>query len=117
MKRGVLAVLVVAAVAFMTLKRDLASDPATFVGKWESSRSKTPTYIFPNGEWEIRRDESKAIEFGVWRLERGSLIWTFKDHSGYRDDVNPIMSASRVRFKLREMDGSVTTFDRVGDIP
>lgn len=102
--------------AFWLLRHDAASDPATFVGKWESTRSKTPTYIFPNGEWEIRLGESKAIEYGVWRLERGKFIWTYKKHSDYQDDINPVISANRDQFKLREMDGTETTFVRIGDI-
>lgn len=97
-------------------RRDTAAEPSTFVGKWESSRSKTPTYIFANGEWEIRRSESNILEYGVWRLERGSFIWTYKDQSGYQDDINPVISASRDQFRLRERDGSITTFVRIGDV-
>lgn len=113
----VAALVLVAAGTYWLLRHDAASEPTTFVGKWESSRSKTPTYIFANGEWEIRRGESKAIEYGVWRLERGNLIWTYKNHSGYQDDINPVLSANRDQFKLREMNGTVTTFVRIGDVP
>jgi hypothetical protein len=103
-------------VLYWTFGRGSALEPANLVGRWKSTRTQTPFYLHANGEWEIRR-EDKVLEYGVWRLERGSLIWTYKDGSGYRDDINPVLSTGRDQFQLRETDGSVTTFMRLGDIP
>jgi hypothetical protein len=108
---------IVAAVGLLywTFGRNSVPEPASLVGRWQSTRTQTPVYLHANGEWEIRREE-KVLQYGVWRLERGSLIWTYKDGSGYRDDINPVLSTGRDRFQIRETDGSVTTFTRIGDI-
>ncbi len=110
-----LVIMAVLGVLYWTFVRDSTLEPADLVGRWKSTRTQTPFYLHANGEWEIRR-EDKVLEYGVWRLERGSLIWTYKDGSTYRDDINPVLSTGRNQFQIRETDGSVTTFTRLGDI-
>lgn len=112
-----LAVAAVLFVLYSVFGRVTPSDDVSWVvGRWKSSRSETPIHIFRNGEWEIRRGEDEVLQYGLWRYDRDRLIWTFKDGPKYRDDINPVLSVGRDRFQLREVDGSVTTFVRIGDV-
>lgn len=85
----------------------------SFVGKWKSSRATTPLYLHANGEWEIKTDEGSVLQYGVWQLKNGSILWSFKVGTGVAHDVNPVSSVTARQFTLRESDGSTTTFTRL----
>jgi hypothetical protein len=87
--------------------------PASFVGKWKSSRLATPLVLQANGDWEIRSDDGQVLQYGVWQLRGGSLVWSVKLGGTLEHDVNPIVSVGERRFELRERDGSVTRLDRI----
>ena len=85
----------------------------SFVGKWKSSRATTPVYLHDNGEWEIKTDEGSILQYGVWQLKDGNIVWSFKVGTGVAHDINPVLSVTARQFKLRESDGSTTAFTRL----
>lgn len=85
-----------------------------FVGTWRSSRMvSAPVVLMSTGEWEIRSDTGNVMQHGVWRLERGTIVWTVRAGGHIESDRNPIVAWAERSFRLREADGSVTTFDRL----
>jgi len=85
-----------------------------FHGKWKSSRLATPLYLHDSGEWEIREDGGRALQYGVWRLQDGGILWSVRTSDGRLvHDANPIVSVGERRFVLREQDGSLTKFERL----
>lgn len=84
-----------------------------FVGKWQSSRSFTPIYLAANGEWEIRKDDSTVLQYGLWRYDGKRIIWTMRQGSQLNDDVNPVVAVSPGEFRLTERDGTTTVFKRL----
>ena len=87
--------------------------PGDFVGKWQSSRTNTPIHLDANGEWEIRADDGKALQYGLWRYEGDKLIWTIKQDGRVIDDVNPVLTVSAKEFQVRERNGETTVFRRL----
>ena len=85
----------------------------SFVGKWKSSRATTPIYLHDNGDWEIKQDDGTILQYGVWQLKDGSILWSFKIGGSVGHDRNSILSVKPREFKLREADGSTTTFTRL----
>jgi hypothetical protein len=84
-----------------------------FAGSWTSSRLATPIHLHTSGEWEIRGDEGRALQLGVWQLQDRSIHWTVRLGDGrLMHEINPVVSWTGQRFQLRERDGSVTTFER-----
>ncbi|MBU6270537.1 MAG: hypothetical protein KGQ67_04475 [Betaproteobacteria bacterium] len=85
-----------------------------FAGAWKSSRLATPIHLQPDGAWEIRGEDGRVLQYGVWRLEDRSLLWSVRMGDGrLLHDRNPVVSAGEHRFELREQDGSLTRFDRL----
>lgn len=84
-----------------------------FVGKWKSSRLATPLHMYQNGEWEIKTDEERVLQYGVWQLQGRRMIWSIKMDGSLSHDENAILSVGQQRFELRERDGSVTLFERL----
>lgn len=88
--------------------------PEQFAGKWKSSRVSTPLYLHPNGEWEIRNNEGRVLQYGIWQLQDRSILWTIRTGDGQvMHEANPIVSVAERRFELRETDGSLTKFERL----
>jgi hypothetical protein len=87
--------------------------PEQFAGKWKSSRLATPLLLHANGEWEIRGDDDRVLQYGVWQLKDRTFIWSVKLDGQLQHDPNAIVSMDGKRFELRERDGSVTRFDRL----
>jgi hypothetical protein len=85
-----------------------------FAGKWKSSRLTTPLHLSANGEWEIRGDDDQVLQYGVWQVKDRTFIWSVKLDGQLQHDPNAIVSMDAKRFELRERDGSVTRFDRLG---
>lgn len=85
----------------------------SFVGNWHSSKSTTPIRLDENGEWELLSKDNKIIEYGVWQYFDNKLMWSMDNDGAVRHDVNLVISADAKEFKLRERDGSVTTFSRL----
>jgi hypothetical protein len=84
-----------------------------FAGTWQSSRVSTPLHMHANGEWEIRGDDGRVLQYGVWQLERRSIVWSIRMGDGrLMHEVNPVDSLEKRRFELREQDGSLTKFER-----
>lgn len=84
-----------------------------FIGKWQSSRTLTPLHLHGNGEWEIKTEEGVVLQYGIWCYENKTIIWTIKQDSQIMDDVNPVLSVGTDEFKLKEQNGSTTTFKRI----
>ena len=84
-----------------------------FVGKWKSSRATTPIYIYENGEWEIKTDEGAVLQYGVWEIKGRNFIWSYKIGANIGHDLNLVLSAAPREFKLKEADGSSTTFSKL----
>jgi len=87
--------------------------PESFVGKWKSSRLATALHLHENGDWEIKADDGRVLQYGVWQLQGRSMVWTIKLNGSVRQEVNTILSAGQRQFELRELDGAVTRFDRL----
>lgn len=86
-----------------------------FIGQWKSSKLETPLYLYRDGAWEIRTEEGGVLQYGVWRYEDGKMIWVVKQDGQTLQDVNPVVKSDSGRFQLKEADGSITTFIRIGD--
>ena len=85
----------------------------SFVGKWKSSRATTPVYLYENGEWEIKTDEGAVLQYGVWQIKGRNFLWSYKIGSDIGHDVNTVLLAKPREFKLKEGDGSSTTFRKL----
>ncbi|OYU45205.1 MAG: hypothetical protein CFE44_08750 [Burkholderiales bacterium PBB4] len=84
----------------------------SFVGKWKSSKLETPLYLYANGEWEIKKDDGRVLQYGIWEYKDGMLIWNYKMGAHIGRDVNPVQSVTPQEFRLRE-DDATTTFTRL----
>lgn len=85
---------------------------ATFVGKWKSSKLETPLVLYENGEWEIRKDDGAVLQYGLWEYRDGRIIWIIKMGGELHRDVNPVVSAGKQEFRLKE-GTQITTFQRL----
>ncbi len=88
-------------------------EEGSFVGKWQSSRTTTPVYLYDNGEWEMKSDDGVVLQYGVWQLTDNKMMWTVRVDERIVHDLNPILSVAPKEFKLREKDKSVTTFTKL----
>jgi hypothetical protein len=88
-------------------------DEKNLVGKWRSSKLATPIYLHANGEWEIKTDEGAVLQYGVWQLKGKNIIWTYKVDARIGHDGDPIVSSKAREFRVKESDGSITTFDKL----
>ncbi len=86
---------------------------SSFVGKWQSTRTTIPVYLYDNGEWEMKSDDGVVLQYGVWQLTDNKMMWTVRVDQQIVHDLNPILSVAPNEFKLREKDKSVTTFTRL----
>jgi|CXWL01.1.fsa_nt_gi hypothetical protein len=83
-----------------------------FVGEWHSTRSTMPIYLYGNGDWEIKNDDGKVLQYGVWQYKNNAIIWSHKAGWQVEHDVNKVLSFTPVEFQLRESDNSITTFTK-----
>lgn len=84
-----------------------------FIGKWKSSRILTPIVLNDNGTWEILESDGRVLEYGVWQYDNNAILWTYKIDLQIRHERNPVISANRREFILREIDGRLTTFNKL----
>lgn len=84
-----------------------------FVGKWKSSRLATPLILHDNGDWEIKTEEGSVLQYGVWKYQKNSIVWSIKMDAQVTHDVNPVISVEPLIFRLKEADGSISTFTRL----
>jgi hypothetical protein len=85
-----------------------------FVGQWKSSRLATmPLDMRANGEWEIKAEEGKPLQYGVWQVQGRRMVWTIRIDGRITHDENAIVAVGPQKFELREQDGSVTRFERI----
>lgn len=84
-----------------------------FVGTWRSTRSTTPIRLFENGEWELTTDDGSTLQYGVWQYFDNKIMWSFILDDAMGHDTNPIVSVGPKEFKLRENNGSITTFSKL----
>lgn len=107
---------VAGAVALAALLAACSRDPRPeqFAGRWKSTRLATPLLLHPNGEWEIRADDGAVLQYGVWRLQGRKFVWSIRQGQQLLHDPNAIVDVRQDRFELREGDGSVTRFERLG---
>ena len=91
-----------------------APNEQSFVGKWKSSRlESSPLYLNNNGEWEIKLDDGKVLQYGVWEYKDKKIIWSHKIDGDIRHEANPVLSLSSKGFRVQEVDGSTTFFERL----
>lgn len=86
---------------------------ADFAGKWKSSRLTTPIHLHQNGEWEIEDGEGGILQYGTWHYEDDRILWSHKGRGGVTHDMNRVLSVAPREFRLREQNGSETTFVRL----
>lgn len=84
-----------------------------FVGTWKSSRASTPIQMYDNGEWELMTADGGVMQYGVWQYFDRKIMWSFIIDDRFGHDTNPIVAASPAEFRLRETDGTITTFVRL----
>jgi hypothetical protein len=84
-----------------------------FVGTWKSSRVTTPIRLYENDEWELMANDGEVMQYGVWQYFDNKIMWSYMVDEAMGHDTNPILSAAPREFKLRERDGSITTFSKV----
>jgi hypothetical protein len=90
-----------------------AIDEKHFVGKWRSTRLATPVYLHANGEWEIKTDEGGVLQYGVWKVKGSKITWSYKIDSQFGHDWDPILSSTPREFRVKEDDGTITTFTKL----
>lgn len=90
-----------------------ATSEKIFVGKWKSTKLEAPIFLYGNGEWEIKTEDGKVLQYGVWQYEDNKIRWTYKINSQISHDLNDVLSASRIEFQVKERDGTTTTFSRL----
>lgn len=111
---------------------------SSFVGKWKSSKSEAPVYLYANGEWEIKPDDGAVLEYGIWKYEGNYITWTFiqsdkqvlqvlhdanpvlyaaptdiQSKKQILHDVNPVISVTPREFRVQENDRTITTFKKL----
>lgn len=98
-----------------------APGTADFVGTWTSVNSNS----WGHGTAELKADgfytancvflASKLCDDkGRWFLRDGAIVWVKEDRwSRFQsEDINPILEFRKTRFRIKEMDGSVSTFTK-----
>lgn len=110
-----LRVLAAGILLLLTLACSLEPAPTakSFEGKWKSSKMITPLYMHANGEWEIKKDDNRVLQYGIWQYKGNSIEWTFKLNGEVFSEVNAVLATGANGFKLKETDGSITTFSRL----
>lgn len=88
-------------------------ETAQFVGKWKSSRAETPIRLYNNGEWEIQAPDGFIQQYGVWQLVDKKILWSNLHNGRISHEVKTILAVSPREFKLRERNGSTTTFVKI----
>lgn len=84
-----------------------------FVGNWKSTRATSPVHLYEDGVWESVKESGEVEQYGVWMYTNGKILWTVRVNEQILHDPNPVLSVTPGEFKLREQDGSVTTFTRI----
>lgn len=84
-----------------------------FVGKWKSSRADTPIRLYGNGEWEMQASDGSVLQYGIWQLVGKEILWSSRIHGHIQHDPNAVLSVSPQEFRIRERNGSTTTFIRI----
>jgi len=112
LSRLVLAVLL-ALMAFLNACSKTELSEKNFVGTWRTTRSTTPIRLLENGEWELTTNDGSTLQYGVWQYFDNKIMWSFILDDVMGHDTNPIVSVSPREFKLRENNGSITTFSKL----
>lgn len=87
---------------------------ADFVGKWKSTRMiTTPVHLYGNSEWEIKSDNGAVMQYGVWQYKDRKILWSYKADDAVIHDKTRVLSVTPDEFRIRERDGSTTTFSRL----
>lgn len=105
--------LLVLAASLGGCSKSVALNEQSFVGEWHSSKATTPIRMDENGEWELLTKDGEVTQYGVWQYFDNKLLWSVMIDGAVNHDLNPVLSANAKEFKLRERDGSVTTFTRL----
>ena len=112
-RTGVCALLFVLLTLSACSWRDEGFAATSFVGKWKSSRTEMPIQLYGNGEWEIHAQDGSVRQYGVWQLVGKDMLWSSLAGGSAIHDPNAVLSVSPQEFKVRERDGSTTTFVRI----
>lgn len=105
--------LLVMAVGLGACSKPVALSDRFFVGEWHSSKASSPIRMDALGEWELLTKDGEVTQYGVWQYFDNKLMWSVMVDGGVIHDLNPVVSANDKEFKLRERDGSVTTFTKL----
>ncbi|MBF1165342.1 MAG: hypothetical protein HXL68_09890 [Dechloromonas agitata] len=66
-----------------------------------------------NGEWELRQADGSVLQYGLWRVEGKTLVWSVRQGERVIDDPTPVLAVERDMFSVRERDGATTVFRRL----
>lgn len=105
--------LLVVAVGLGACSKPASLSDRFFVGEWHSSKASSPIRMDQHGEWELLTKDGEVTQYGVWQYFDNKLMWSVMVDGGVIHDLNPVLSANDKEFKLRERDGSVTTFTKL----
>lgn len=91
---------------------------AGFVGEWTTTSSTDENVgqvaLSEDGRYRSVCRLGETVLFrskGKWSLRDGAMVWIHDGNPGM-EDVNPIIEYGPGRFRLKEMDGSVSTFTK-----
>lgn len=90
-----------------------------FAGTWVSTDGKSYNVIVMEADGRFRSEHYTALKVGStmegrWQVRGDSIVWTYLNPKVEGEDVNPIASAGKDRFALREKNGALTHFYRKG---
>ncbi len=83
---------------------------ADFVGTWYSSRADTTIVINADGTWDLPNIGSS----GWWLLKTDQILWMYDSpNEEEAEDINDILYLDDNKFTLKELDDSITEFERI----
>ena len=57
-----------------------------------------------------------VLQYGVWTYKDKKVTWSFKVDTYVMHEINDLISSDTNTFKLKEVDGSTTTFSKIADL-
>lgn len=99
--------------AYAMSKPHVDITPESFVGKWNSTRLANPLLIQSDGEWAVKTAQGEVIQTGSWQYRDRQFLWAVRLGDQIEHEVNAVVEVKPGQFKLKEKDGSITTFTKI----